>query len=174
MTIAESPETSLSKPEIAVPFEQTVLQEAPHLYAIAMTITRDPTEAEDVLQDTMLAAWRSWPRLRDPACSRPWLVKICVNCCLQRLRRSRRIFGADRPNDRIPQSASEYRFSGELLDFDRIFKQLSPRQRAVVALHYFHGYNVEECAGLMGCRPGTARSHLARAVARLKKEMRDV
>jgi Sigma-70 region 2 len=57
MTIAESPETSLSKPEIAVPFEQTVLQEAPHLYAIAMTITRDPTEAEDVLQDTMLAAW---------------------------------------------------------------------------------------------------------------------
>jgi len=62
-------------------------------------------------------------------------------------------------------------FEGELLDFDRAFAQLSAKQRAVFALHVHHGYTLNECAHLLGCRPGTARSHLGRAVASLRKEM---
>jgi DNA-directed RNA polymerase specialized sigma24 family protein len=48
---------------------------------------------------------------------------------------------------------------------------LTAKQRAVFTLHVRHGYTVAESAALMGCRPGTARSHLGRAVATLRKEM---
>jgi RNA polymerase sigma factor (sigma-70 family) len=59
------------------------------------------------------------------------------------------------------------------LDLERAFARLSLRQRAVLALHYHYGYPLDECAGLMRCRPGTVRSHLARALARLRKELQD-
>jgi RNA polymerase sigma-70 factor (ECF subfamily) len=62
-------------------------------------------------------------------------------------------------------------FDGQLLDFDRAFARLSAKQRAVFALHIHHGYTLDECASLLGCRPGTARSHLGRAVAALRREM---
>src|SRR5207253_10799386 len=52
----------------------------------------------------------------------------------------------------------------------RSFRGLTRQQRAVVALHYQYGYTLDECAGLMGCRPGTARSHLARALQTPREE----
>ena len=40
-----------------------------------------------------------------------------------------------------------------------------------MTLHYEYGYTLDECASLIGCQPGTARSHLARALASLRKEL---
>ena len=57
------------------------------------------------------------------------------------------------------------------LDLDRCYRRLSRQQRAVVTLHYQYGYTIDECATLIGCQPGTARSHLARALASLRKEL---
>jgi DNA-directed RNA polymerase specialized sigma24 family protein len=62
---------------------------------------------------------------------------------------------------------------GWSLDFDKAFRRLSPPQRAAFLLHFHYGYTLDECAGLLGCRPGTARSHLGRAVAKLRKEFAD-
>jgi RNA polymerase sigma factor (sigma-70 family) len=60
-----------------------------------------------------------------------------------------------------------------LLDFDQAFARLSLKQRAAFALHVYYGMTVEECAGVMGCRPGTARSHLGRAVEKLRRSLGD-
>jgi len=57
------------------------------------------------------------------------------------------------------------------LDLDRGYRRLTRQQRAVVTLHYEYGYTLDECAALIGCQPGTARSHLARALASLRKEL---
>ena len=50
---------------------------------------------------------------------------------------------------------------------------LSRRQRAVVVLHYSYGYTLDECSRFMGCRPGTARQHLARALTHLRETLND-
>lgn len=55
------------------------------------------------------------------------------------------------------------------LDLARAYAQLSKQQRAAVALHYFYGYTLDECAELLGNRPGTVRSHIARALATLRQ-----
>jgi RNA polymerase sigma-70 factor, ECF subfamily len=150
-------------------FELAVLPERPRLYALALTVTRDPSEAEDAVQETMLSAWRSWAHVRDPEHAGPWLTRICVNHCLGRRRRlTRRLWAAESRETTPPPPIQ---FEDQLLDFDRAFARLSARQRAVFALHVHHGYTVDECARLIGCRPGTARSHLGRAVAALRKEM---
>jgi RNA polymerase sigma-70 factor (ECF subfamily) len=150
-------------------FEVAVLPERPRLYALALTITRNPAEGEDVVQETMLSAWRWWARVRDPANPGPWLTRICVNHCLHRRRLLNRLV---RSGDILEATTPPpIQFEGELLDFDRAFARLSARQRAVFALHVHHGYTVDECARFLNCRPGTARSHLGRAMATLRKEM---
>ena len=55
-------------------FQRAVLPERPRLYALALTITRDPAEGEDIVQETMLSAWRSWAQVRDPTHPGPWLT----------------------------------------------------------------------------------------------------
>ena len=155
-------------------FEQAIAPERERLFALAIVIMRNPSDAEDVVQDTLLSAWRSWPKLRDPSRPGPWLTRICVNHCLHhRGRRARAVWFTAGPDQQVA-ALPQPQLSGELLDFDRAFARLPARQRAAFALHVHYGYTVVECAQYLGCRPGTARSHLGRAVAALKREMNHV
>ncbi len=144
-------------------FETVVRAETGRLFGVAYSILRDVQEAEDAVQETMELAWRSWDRLRDPPKRVAWLRRICIRRCL-RVHQSllRRTWLADRPH---PMEAPD----DHDLDLDRSFRSLSRQQRAVVALHYQYGYTLDECADLIGCRPGTARSHLARALRSLRE-----
>jgi DNA-directed RNA polymerase specialized sigma24 family protein len=149
--------------------ETTVLREGRRLYAIALAILRDASEAEDAVQETMELAWRSWASLRTEGSRAAWLTRICVRHSLRRRRRS---FTWGRPAGAVTP-ANVPPFEPPDIDLDRAFGRLSPRQRAVVALHYGHGYTLDECPVLMTCRPGTARSHLARALTAMRKELQD-
>jgi RNA polymerase sigma-70 factor, ECF subfamily len=150
-----------------------VTPEARRLFGLAFTIVGDRGEAEDAVQETMFSAWRTWSTLRDTSKQSAWLTRICVNHCIHRRRGLlRRILWS---NDQwLATTADEPPApDGRLVGFDRAFRRLSPSQRAVFTLHVHHGYTLDECAGLIGCRPGTARSHLGRAVAKLRKELAD-
>jgi DNA-directed RNA polymerase specialized sigma24 family protein len=60
-------ETAITGPHVArADFERALRSEATRLYYLALTIVGNPTDAEDVVQETALSAWRSWSRLRDP------------------------------------------------------------------------------------------------------------
>jgi RNA polymerase sigma factor (sigma-70 family) len=146
-------------------FEQAVRANSRPLYNLAVSILSDEHEAEDAVQDTMVIAWGRWRSVRDEDSRTAWLKRICLRRCL---RMKRGLFGIDRLSERQadlrPSVVSD-------LDLDRVFRRLSPNQRAVVRLHYQDGYTLDECADLMACRPGTARSHLARALATLRQEL---
>lgn len=155
-------------------FEGSVAPEARRLFGLALTILGDRGEAEDAVQETMFSAWRTWSTLREPSKLSAWLTRICVNHCIHRRRGlvRRILWSSDQwlTATTAPPPTLDSRLAG----FDRAFRRLSPHQRAVFTLHVHHGYTLDECAGLIGCRPGTARSHLGRAVATLRKELADV
>ncbi len=146
-------------------FEAAVRAESGRLFGVAYSILRDPQEAQDAVQETMELAWRSWGSLRDPQKRSSWLRQICVRRCLKIHRGLlRRSWLHDRPQTAAAADDRD-------LDLDRSYRRLSRQQRAVVALHYPYGYSLDECADLLGCRPGTARSHLARALSALREEL---
>jgi RNA polymerase sigma factor (sigma-70 family) len=94
-----------------------------------------------------------------------WLKRICIRRCL---RVRRRLLGllplSEQDHDPSPSPTNDP-------DLDRVFRRLSRHQRAVIRLHYHDGYSLDECAALMGCRPGTVRSHLARALTFFRQEL---
>ncbi len=151
--------------------ERLVDAQQRRLYHIALSILRDPGEAEDAVQESFLIAWRRWDALRDEEKRQQWLTRICVRHCFRRRKGLRRWLVGE-PDASTP--ASEHvRFQGQLLDLDRAQGKLSRQQRAALVLSYQHGYSADQCAELMGLSPGTVRSHLARALAALRKEMTD-
>ena len=147
-------------------FEAVIRVESGRLFGVAYSILRDVQEAEDAVQETMELAWKSWASLRDPSKRGAWLRQICVRRAIRMHRRILpRLWLADH------DGADRYVPAERDADLDRSYRRLTAQQRAVIALHYEYGYSLDECADLIGCRPGTARSHLSRALARLRKEL---
>lgn len=141
---------------------------APRLLAIAAVILGDRRDAEDAVQEAMFTAWRKWDQLRDRSRRDPWLTRICVRESL-RVRRRRSVLG--RREVEITDSTAPAATDAEMVLWDDAFARLSRQQRAVVLLHYRYRYTLDECADLMGCRPGSARQHLARALNRLRQDL---
>jgi|SRR5580658_2303005 RNA polymerase sigma factor (sigma-70 family) len=155
-------------------FEAAFEAEQRRLFSIAFSILRDPTDAQDAVQETGLLGWRRWRNLHDESKSAAWLARICVNLCLDRRRRLLRRILIDDAAHELRETADEHLTdAGRYIDIDRAYTKLSVRQRAVITLHYQHGYTLAECAELMGCSPGSVSQHLARGLKRLRRELVD-
>lgn len=154
-------------------FDAAVARESHRLWILALSILRDQGEAEDAVQETLVKGWMSRRSLGDFASAGPWLTRVCVNHCLSRGRRLRMGGRIHREGPDHSAFAPYAEIGGDLIDLERAFRRLSVKQRAAVTLNYRHGYSIDECADIMGCRPGTVRSHLARGLATLRKEMSD-
>jgi RNA polymerase sigma factor (sigma-70 family) len=152
-------------------FDAVAVADARRLFTLALSILRDDGEAEDAVQETLLRAWRSWEtvsRMERPAA---WLTRVCVNHCISRRRMLRSRGWPPLTLVEDEAVAGMTRSEADLMDMERAYRRLSLKQRAALTLNYRHGYAVEECAVLMGCRPGTVRTHIARGLATLRKEL---
>lgn len=169
-----STDTVTTDPAVPMPtFETVVAAHSRRLYALSLSILRDEGEAEDAVQETLLKAWRSWSAPSRADYLSRWLTRVCVTHCISRRRFLRT---RDWPQLELFEGAGSNEdavFDAEVLDIDRAYRRLSLKQRAAVALSCWYGYSVDECAEFMGCRPGTVRSHLARGLATLRKELSD-
>lgn len=154
-------------------FEALVAADTRRLYTISLSILRDEGEAEDAVQETLLKAWRSWPSISDSDHLARWLTRVCVNHCTSIRRRLRARGGAPLELFETAGASGDQSSAAEIIDVDRAYRCLSIRQRAAITLNYGYGYSVEESADLMGCRPGTVRTHVARGLASMRKELGD-
>lgn len=157
-----------------VTFERALEEHRGRLFGIAFSILRDPVDAEDAVQDAAAAAWRGWATRTDPAATTAWLTTICVRTAVRHRRRILRRLRLDMSlREEASRSATHGDLVSEDIDLHRAHGRLSRQQRAVISLHYSYGYTLMECAGLLGCSPGTVATHLSRALARLRKELGD-
>lgn len=139
-------------------WEKLVLENENRLYRAALCILGDRQEAEDAVQDAFLKYLEKGENVRQPE---SWLMRVLVNGCKSRLRLAwRRVVPL--PDD-LPYADGETK--EELTEL----YSLPADERAAVHLFYYEGYSTEEIAAMTSCRPGTVRSRLSRARAKLKK-----
>ncbi len=154
------------------------------VYACAVQMLGDAGEAEDAVQEAFLRAWRALGRFDGRSELSTWLYRICVNVCLNTLRRRRRNAHADIADPRIPEppadpsqgstdpviaveSAELYRRISRALD------QLSPSLRATVVLVLMQGVAHKEAAEILGCPEGTVAWRVHEARRRLRAALAD-
>ena len=139
---------------------------------VAIAVLGDRDAAADVAQDVALDVLRGLPRLSSPASFDPWVHRIAVRHSLRAARRRRLRRVAEFPLDEAEVIAAGTPETDIVLLRDALrvaLADLSPRQRAAVALRYIHGFSDAEIAAALGCRAGTASSLLTRARILLSK-----
>jgi RNA polymerase sigma-70 factor (ECF subfamily) len=140
-------------------FEQLVRDAYDRLYALARRIVTDPSDAEDVTQETFLRAWRDLGGLREPERFEAWLTRMLVHTSYDHLRRRRR-----RPATVpwiVPDPAAPEAVGVEERErLDLAFQRLSPEHRAVLALHFYRDLTAVEISNLLGVPEGTVNSRL--------------
>lgn len=152
---------------------------ADRLWSLALRTLQRPEDAEEVLQEAMLAAFRHAAGFRGEAAVGTWLYRIVLNACLDRLRRVKArptAFDGEEVVAALPSPAAEPEavvLQRELADeVEDALGQLSADQRTAIVLVHLDGYSIEEAAVLLGCAPGTVKSRCARGRAKLAPLLR--
>jgi RNA polymerase sigma-70 factor (ECF subfamily) len=135
-------------------------------------------DADDAAQEAFVKAYRALDRFRDGAPFRPWLLRIVANEARNRRRSAGRRAGLAlrSAEDRRPGEAAPSPESAVLADEQRrwlhaAIATLRPDDRDVIAARYFLELNEGETSELLGIPRGTAKSRLARALARLRETL---
>ncbi len=161
-----------------------MMQHLDALYNLARWLTRDPVEAEDLVQETYLRAIRAAQQFQPGTNLRAWMFQILRNTfCTQYQRKRRepqaldpelleRLFlpsGAMGSGDRPAGSAD----GAVGLDLTAALNRLPEEYRSVVLLADLEDFTMEEVARIMECPVGTVKSRLFRARGILKQFLRD-
>ncbi len=169
-------------------FEALTLEHMDTLYGAALRLTRSPKDAEDLVQDTYLKAFRFFDSFEKGTNIKAWLFKIQTNTFINKYRRKvkeREV--AEAPAEDIVLdrfvSAEQVRalqdpegdFFGQLLSDEVVeaLEQVPVDFRMVVILADIQGFSYKEIAEIVGCPVGTVMSRLFRGRRILQKHLFD-
>ncbi len=138
------------------------------VYRLARRFTRADAEAEEVVQEVFINAFRSIGSFRREASMRTWLYRITVNTALKRLRwrKRRREVGDGAIEWTVDQRASPERRAADreaMAVLERALDRLSEAKRTVLLMHEVEGLDTNEIAQTLGCPRSTILTRLARA-----------
>ncbi len=156
-------------------FERLVLPLENSLYHAALALCRREADALDLVQETLLKAWRGFGGFDRDLNVRAWLFTILRNAHLDRCRRQRLdplALDPEEPDPVAPPpppSRLEQALPDELL---RALRSLSPAHQLLVLLCDMEGLSYREIAGVLGCPVGTVMSGLHNARLRLRDRLK--
>jgi RNA polymerase sigma-70 factor, ECF subfamily len=156
-------------------FQRDTLEHLNALYNFAMYLTHNPSEAEDLVQETYLRAYRFSHRFEPGTHLRAWLFQILRNTFLTfyRLRERETAVAEDGvPDWDVPMFHDAPEDTGRALeahtDLERAMRRLPEEFRTVLLLAEVEGMPLEEVARVMSCPVGTVKSRIFRAKERLR------
>lgn len=164
-------------------FRALVERHSRSLFRLAFRMTGNEQDAEDMVQETFLRAYKQLHRFDGRAAFGTWLYRIGANCCLDLLR-------ARRLRKELSCSAAEPEEGPNLLenvvspepDPERLtrsgqlagllgpaLEQLSDTERTAFVLRHYEGHDIEEIARVLGVNKGAAKHSVFRAVQKLRR-----
>jgi len=159
-------------------FEERLAECGPLAFRVARGILRNTADAEDVAQEALLRAYKSFDRLRDHNKFRGWLVRISFRLALDRLRSAKRreqrdTLWAEPAHVPAPVTAEDVAASNQFqAHLDRALEELPEKLRLVLLLSAMDGYTIEEIASMLGVPLGTVKSRIFIARKKLAEKLR--
>jgi len=156
------------------------------IFRLAFRMTGNKHDAEDIVQDTFLRAYRALHTFEARADFGTWLHRVAINCALDHLRRVRRrgeepySGGPAQEEESDPLSSlpsasptpERLFFSVELKKkIEGAMAELSDHERAAFVMRHFDGCSIEEIGNALGLRGTTAKNAVFRAVRKLREAL---
>lgn len=157
------------------------------LFRLAFRMTGNESDAEDVVQESFLRAYRQLGKFDERASFGTWLYRIATNCSLDlvrsRKRRSEQMAPADPEMDDLSRdpvlnlpaldpTPERSALSTEVRErVAEAMNDLSPTERTAFVLRHFEGMCIEDVSRVLECQPGAAKHSVFRAVQKLRRAL---
>ena len=158
-------------------YETVVAMHKDRVHSYAMTILRNPAEAQDAAQEALIRLWEHRDSIPVDG-ARPWLMRTTHNLCIDHIRRGKvrsEIGNGDEVVDARPDAApgpQRLAESGDLRRLiDRALEALSPEDRAVIVMREVQALPYDEIAAALDMPLGTLKARLHRARERLRTRL---
>ncbi len=165
---------TFSKGTTTEEFEAAALPHLNDLYCTALRLTANPAEAEDLIQDVYMQAWKSFHRFEIGTNCRAWLFKILIN---KSMRRPRRWFApAEESGAMIEGVACEPPIPEQITDEEVLLglQKIPAYYRETILLTDVEGFSYKETADILAVPVGTVMSRLSRGRRLLLVELASV
>lgn len=171
--------------EVRERFEREAVPLLPRMYASALRLTRDPQDAEDLVQEVYLRAFRAFGSFEEGSNLKAWLYRILTNAFINEYRRRQRrphtVSEAEDPEyslfDRLGEEAAAPSAEREVLDrlpdedVQRALEDLPEQFRMAVLYADVEGFTYQEIADILEVPIGTVMSRLHRGRKALQKAL---
>jgi len=185
MTVSDVPATVLARARKgdSEAFRELVEQHSRSAFRLAYRMTRNEQDAEDVVQESFLRAYRHLGRFEARSHFGTWLYRIVANCAIEhiRTRLARQNRAPMEPIEKITMPTSESpgpdrlaESSGVRQRVDAALEGLSPLERAAFTLRHDEGRTIDEIGHALGLRRSAAKHAVFRAVKKLRVELRSL
>lgn len=187
----------VSPPDLAAALEQArrgdrdafrvlVERHATAVFRLAYRMTGNQTDAEDMVQETFLRAWREIRRFDGRASFGTWLHRICANRTVDFLRSRNRwqpaiAAGSEPEHDpfrnmpsELPSPERSARNAQASAMLEPALAALSEVERTAFVLRHYEGLPIDEVASALGVQPGAARHSIFRAVRKLRRALEPI
>ncbi|MDQ2888669.1 MAG: RNA polymerase sigma factor [Chloroflexota bacterium] len=148
------------------------------LLRTAYLLVRDEEAAKDIVQESLILAWKNMGKLREPSFLRAWLIKIVVNQSISLKRQLARRAALLREqlteqyvNTTIRVSEIQRGRVEESIDLEQAIGQLPLNQRVVLVLFYYHRMTMPEVATVLGIAENTLRKRLQAALDKIRRAL---
>lgn len=164
-------------------FEKLVIENEKLIYNVALKITGNPDDAEDVAQEAFIKAYRNLGSFRGESRFSGWLYRLCYNAAMDHIRKTRdpnlrsltNDDGSDAELD-VADPAPTPEESAERKETQRIVReavnQLDDDKREILIMREFSGMSYTNIADALGIEEGTVKSRISRARASLAEILR--
>lgn len=199
MPVAGEKQTRLSRPPAfdgapgrerdRARFEALVREHLDGLYGAALRLTRNRADAEDLLQETLLKAWRSFHTFEEGTNARAWLFRILMNAHIDRYRKTARepettdvedvgdfyLYSKVQESELLRRVGDPEKLLERVMEHEvrEALESLPDHFRSVVILADLQGFSYREIADILGIPMGTVMSRLFRGRRLLQRKLWD-
>ncbi len=157
-------------------FAEVYRQIADDLYKVALYSLGNTHDAQDVVSETFMEAYKGIKNLRDDNSFKPWIMRILSIRCKRKIGQyisGRNQLDIDDFLDLSEEGNNVEESSSNRIALLHALEMLSPQEREIVALAVVQGYTVRETAEILGAPQGTVSSKLHRTLKKLRAQLED-
>lgn len=150
-------------------FTQAILLIKNDLYKIAKVRTSNEDDIQDIIQETMMDAYKYIKKLKETSKFKSWIIKILINNCNKYYKK---YYVQENYDLEFYKESIKYNNDQQLiedtLDFYEMIKQLKYEERIIIVLYYGEKYTTKEISNILSVNENTIKTRLSRAKEKIK------
>lgn len=149
-------------------FEDTIIAREKELYKLAFYYVKNENDALDILQESILKAFKSLNKLQDVEAIDKWIKRIVINTAVDFIRKNSKVT--------VVEENEMVNLSGKVENNQELgycIDDLQEDLKAIIVLKYFHGYTINEVAEILDISVSQVKNKLHKALKLLRVDMKE-